>query len=90
MGAKPVTNAQDILEALNLQEIKQFSEAKKVLPDSPAEAAILQYLTREPTHIDMIIKNAGLASRVVNSTLTLMEMKGKVRNLGGMMYVLQT
>ncbi len=88
MGAKPVTSAKDILDALNLQNIQQFVESKEILPDSPTEATILPHLSREPIHIDNIIKRSGLASHVVNGTMTLMEMKGKVRNLGGMMYVL--
>lgn len=88
MGAKPVTCAKDILDALNLQNIQQFVETKEVIPDSPTEAAILPHLSREPIHIDDITKRSGLASHVVNGAMTLMEMKGKVRNLGGMMYVI--
>jgi DNA processing protein len=88
VGAHPVTTAQDIIEVLNLQDIKQYVTNKEILPDSPTEAKLLEHLTREPIHIDQLIKQVALASPTVNSTLTLMEMKGKVRNLGGMMYVL--
>jgi DNA processing protein len=88
LGAHPVTSANDIIEVLNLQDLKLYATNKEVIPDSPTEAKLLPHLSREPIHIDNLIKHSGLESPVVNSTLTLMEMKGKVRNLGGMMYVL--
>ena len=88
MGAKIVTNYQDILDELNLQDIKQYVTNKEIIPDSEDEAKVLSTLSKEPIHIDDIIKKIELPSHKVNSTITLMEMKGKVRNLGNMMYVL--
>ena len=88
MGAKPITCASDVLEALNLKDIAQYVETKTVVPDSPTEAKILEHITKEPIHIDDITKRAHLESHIVTGTITLMEMKGKVRNLGGMLYVL--
>jgi DNA processing protein len=88
MGAKPVMKAEDILDALNLQEVAQYVTNTTILPDSPTEAKVLEHLSREPVHIDELIRKSGLESHVVNGTMTLMEMKGKIRNLGGMMYVL--
>ncbi|MBI5222126.1 MAG: DNA-protecting protein DprA [Candidatus Magasanikbacteria bacterium] len=87
-GAHPVTSAQDIFDALNLRDVKQFVANREIIPDSPAEAEIIKHLAREPIHVDQLVKLSGLDSPAVNSTLVLMEMKGKVRNLGGMMYVL--
>jgi len=88
MGARLVTSHQDILDALNLHDIKQYVTSRDIVPDSPAEAALISYLSREPVHIDQLIKQSTLDSPTVNSTLTLMEMKGRARNIGGMMYVL--
>ncbi|OGH73770.1 MAG: DNA protecting protein DprA [Candidatus Magasanikbacteria bacterium RIFCSPHIGHO2_02_FULL_51_14] len=87
-GAELVTRGQDILDSLNLADIKQFVANKEIIPESPAEAKLLEHLSREPLHIDLLTKQTSLDSPTVGSTLTLMEMKGKVRNLGGMMYVL--
>ncbi len=87
-GAHLVTKAEDILEVLNLEKIKEFIDNQEIIPDSPTEAKILQILTGEPVHVDVISKKAELDSPTVNATLTLMEMKGKVRNLGGMNYIL--
>lgn len=88
MGAHVVTSANDILEILHLEKAEDFIENKKNLPDSKEEEALLNSLSREPKHIDMLTKESGLNSAAVLSTLTLMEMKGRARNLSGMMYVL--
>ncbi len=88
MGAKVVMKADDILDALNLHNAKQYTENATILPDSPTEAAILPHLSHDPVHIDYIIKASTLPSATVMSALTLMEMKGKVKHAGGMAYTL--
>lgn len=87
-GAHPAHKASDILDTLNLQDVKKYISNKEIIPDSPVEATILEYLTREPIHVDELIKKSKLDSAQINSSLTMMEMKGKIRNLGGMNYVL--
>ncbi len=88
MGAKPVTKATDILETLNLTQVTNFIQSQKIVPESQEEAKLLQFLSFEPVHIDKLIALSGLDVQKTNSTLTIMEMKGKVKNLGGMNYVL--
>ena len=88
MGAKPVTSAADILEDLNLGHLEEQIKTQEVAGDNEEETAILKLLTREPIHIDSIVKTAGLSASAVAATLTIMEMKGKVRNLGANQYVL--
>jgi DNA processing protein len=87
MGAKLITCASDIIESLSLAGLGEIINNKQILPSTPTEAKILQFLSKEPIHIDLIIKTSGLDSPTVNSALVLMEMKGKVRNLGGMNYI---
>jgi DNA processing protein len=58
------------------------------MPESAEEAQLLKNLTHQPVHIDELIQQAGLPSSLVSSTLTLMELKGMVRQVGGMQYVL--
>ena len=89
MGARLVTTAADILDELNIDNIEQIIANNQVLPSTPTEAKLLVVLSKEPQHIDLIIKASGLDSPTVNSTLTMMEMKGKVKNVGGMMYVVK-
>lgn len=88
MGAHVVTSAEDILDELNLERAEKLLEDRPIKADSPEEAAILKILTREPKHIDNITKDTALTASSALSTLTLMEMKGKVKNMGGMMYIL--
>jgi len=87
MGAKLVSSADDVLEALNLRHLIGATESKVITADNEEEKILLQILSLEPRHINEIIKLSGLDTPSVGSTITLMEMKGKVRNLGGMMYI---
>ena len=89
MGAKLITQSSDIIESLSLTGLGEIINNKQILPSTPTEAKILEFLSKEPQHIDLIIKTSGLDSPTVNSTLVLMEMKGKVRNLGGMNYIVR-
>lgn len=88
MGAQVVTSAEDILNALNLENAEKMLEERPIKADSPEEAAILKILTREPKHIDNITKESLLSASSALSTLTLMEVKGKVKNMGGMSYII--
>lgn len=86
-GAKLVNSAQDILETLNLQT-SFLPEKKEIKPDSEEEAKLLKILSGEPIHIDELVQKSNLETARVSSVLTMMEIKGKVRNLGNMNYVL--
>ncbi len=86
-GAKLVQNVDDVLEELNLALIPEHIKADKILPDSPEEAILLDHLSRQPTHIDELTRQAGLPTSLVSSTLTMMELKGMVQQVGAMNYV---
>ncbi|MGQ9502844.1 MAG: DNA-processing protein DprA [Anaerolineae bacterium] len=86
-GAKLVTCIQDILEELNLTMAAQQKEVRQALPDNPTEAHLLRFLSSEPIHVDELGRAAGLPIQEVTSTLTLMELKGIVRQVGNMSYI---
>ncbi len=88
LGAKPVTSARDIIENLNLADAASFIENKKAIPESAEEALILKELSYEPLHIDELKQLTKLDTSVINSTLTIMEMKGMIKNTGSMEYIL--
>jgi len=88
MGAYPVTSAEDVLNKLDLTKSEQFVQNKKILPDTKEEAIVLTHLNANPLHIDELHRLTQLPISSLSSTLTMMEMKGKVRDLGGMNYVL--
>lgn len=85
-GAKPVTRAEDILEELQLEDQLQARQARETLPPDPEEEKILIILGANELHVDEIFRQSDLATAKVSSLLTLMEMKGLVRNLGGGIY----
>ncbi|MCB8982383.1 MAG: DNA-protecting protein DprA [Ardenticatenaceae bacterium] len=87
-GAKLVTCVEDILEELNLQLVVEQTAVQLALPESAEEVALYTHLTAQPVHVDELSRTTGLPSSVVSSTLTLMELKGMVRQVGGMNYVL--
>jgi len=87
-GAIPTTNAEDIIKTLDLNQITNYIENKKIIPDSPEEEKILKYINHEPIHINDIARVLNINITIINSTLAIMEMKGMVKNLGNMQYVL--
>jgi len=87
-GAKLVLSVEDILEELNLKMVSQQAEVRAIVPENETEAALLEYITTEPIHVDEIGRKSGLPIAQVSSTLALMELKGMVRQVGGMNYVL--
>lgn len=87
-GAKLVTSVNDILEELNLTMIAQHTEARAVIPENETEATLLQQLSAEPTHIDELGHSTGLPASEIAGILTMMELKGMVRQVGGMNYVI--
>ncbi len=87
-GAKLVQNCTDILEELNLTASVQQMEMKEMIPASDTESLLLKQLTAEPTHIDQVCRNSGLPIATVSSNLAIMELKGLVRQVSAMNYVL--
>lgn len=87
-GAKLVTSVDDILEELNLTMVVEQTAVQLALPETAEEAAILAQLSRQPVHVDELCRTTGLPTSMVNSTLTLMELKGMVQQISGMHYVL--
>jgi DNA processing protein len=87
-GAKLVRNHVDVLEELNLAIMAQQLEMKELLPADETESLLLKQLSHEPTHIDELCRNSGLTAALVSSTLTMMELKGMVKHVGGMNYAL--
>ncbi|MAG59771.1 DNA-protecting protein DprA [Candidatus Woesebacteria bacterium] len=82
-GAKLVESAEDILEELKIESRVVKMEARKVIPETKEEKKLLKVLETEGLDIDTIVRMSGLQAGVVLGTLTQMELKGLVRNMGG-------
>jgi DNA processing protein len=87
-GAKLVTKVDDVLEELNLRMVVERTAVQMVLPETAEEIALYTQLSGQPIHIDDLSRTTGLPSALVSSTLTLMELKGMVQQVGGMNYIL--
>ena len=87
-GAKLVSDYTDVLEELNVTVVPhQYEMPMLQESDDEAESVLLQHLDVEPLHIDDIRRNAGLPITTVNSMLTMLELKGKVKQVGCMHYI---
>ncbi len=100
-GAKLVTGITDILEELNIAGAAQGARAPQKAPeqapqqlpfiaadgDEPEEEALLSHLNDAPVHIDELRRSTGLPITSVSSTLTMLELKGKVKQVGCMHYI---
>ena len=93
-GAKLVTNCNDILEELNLTVVARQIEMRLV--DGPAfapgpfhdsQSSLLGLLDQEPVHIDDIRRRASLPMSEVSGLLTMLELRGLVKQVGCMHYV---
>jgi DNA processing protein len=87
LGAKAVTTAEDVLNSLGLADRRIQNNVKKTLPATPEEEIILQALSDEPRHLNLLAKATKLDINLINSRLTIMEMKGTVKNLGNLTYI---
>lgn len=87
-GAKLVRHVDDVLEELNLTMVPEHSAMQMIMPETAEEAALLSHLSHQPLHIDDLTRLAELPSSMVSSTLSMMELKGMVQQVGGMSFVL--
>ncbi|MDD2671486.1 MAG: DNA-processing protein DprA, partial [Syntrophales bacterium] len=85
-GAKLVTNANDILEELSIKPLFKQT-CVKIKADSLEEEKILEILKNGPLHVDKIIEKTKLNANIISSTITIMEIAGKIKNLGKNIYV---
>jgi DNA processing protein len=86
-GARPLLDPQELIGALDLEMVVEHRQARSVLPVDATEAALLNLLKNEPLHVDEIQAQSGLAVEKVSAALALLELKGLVRQVGGMNYV---
>jgi DNA processing protein len=87
-GAHPYLQLEDVLEVLNLELAVRQHAVQRRLPADRTERELLAHLSNEPTHIDELQQELGEPVSKITATLALLELKGEVRQVGGMHYVL--
>ena len=86
-GAKLVSDYQDVLEELNISSVGQQIEMAALFPQDESESEVIRYVTYDPIHIDEIIRSSALDISTVSGALAMMELKGLVKQVGGMNYM---
>jgi DNA processing protein len=89
-GARVILSVTDIMEGLKIDACKVEKKKKdqEMLGLDENEKNILTNLSSEPVGIDDLSQKCQLDIKIINSTLTILEIKGLVKNSGGGTYVL--
>ncbi|MFZ5982184.1 MAG: DNA-processing protein DprA [Patescibacteria group bacterium] len=87
-GAKLVSCSEDILEEIGLFERQKNIPGGTYRPENEIEREILKVLTHEPVHIDKLARMTKLKTMAVASTLSMLEIKGIAKNVGGQNYII--
>ena len=87
-GAIPVTCPEDILYEYNLEPEKKAPQQEMQF-DTQHEKIVLEVLSKEPTNIDKIAHFSKLKINDLLSTLSILEIKGLIKDLGGKNYIVK-
>jgi DNA processing protein len=85
-GAKLVESAKDILEELGMEKLKL--EKKEIKGKTLEESLILEVLKEGALDVEKIIEKTKLSPSKVVSTLSILEIEGKIKSLGGQVYAI--
>lgn len=87
-GAKLVMGIDDILEELKLERSLGL-KVKQAKGDSPEEQEVVDLLQDGAVHVDDLSRKLKLPIQKVSTTLSMLELKGLVKALGGGSYTLK-
>ncbi len=83
-GAFVVTSGTDICELLGIAAQKTITNLPKL---SAEETHLLGYIRQEPVYIDTIAEQVPFTHANINATLTTLEMKGMIIDIGGHSFI---
>ena len=86
-GVKLVDSANDILNELNFKS-RIMNKGNIITGGNEEEQLILEALKEEAFDIDNIIEKTKLSAKRATATLAILEIRGKVKNLGGNIYTI--
>ncbi|HCI03384.1 TPA: DNA-protecting protein DprA [Candidatus Peribacteria bacterium] len=78
---KSVSSAKEVLEELGMIASEKSQVSFK--PEDESQGVIFEALTGMPQSVDDLMEKSALKSAIINSTLTVLELKGIVKNVGG-------
>ncbi len=90
-GAKLVSHAHDVIEEIAPELSRKNTSPAQKERDldglSQQEQKIYQALSHEPAHLNVLARHTGQSISEIQSTLTLLEIKGFAKNIGTMQYI---
>jgi DNA processing protein len=87
-GAKLVESVEDILDELGMSRSTKQSVSKTAQGQTKEEQKVIEILARGQMHIDALLKVSGLTMQELGATITILEMRGIVRDIGEKTYTL--
>lgn len=90
-GAKPLLDIRDIIEEIRELQLKTLEEKKKDIDLSQfsnIEVEIIDILEKGPLHCDLIAYKTGIDITNIMSSLTVLELKGIVKEVSGRTFTL--
>jgi len=87
-GAKLIENYVDVLAELAIPYLPTpASSGPEEEVFSEIEKRVIEVMSREPLHIDQILRRAALTSALVSSALIQLELKGTIKRFPGQIYI---
>jgi DNA processing protein len=84
-GAVPLLSINDLMQALDLNCMREHKAATRVVPADEIEARLMKVPGLQSSHVERIRNQPELPVENIPATLTLMELKGMAPQAGGMM-----
>lgn len=86
-SATPVLSGEQVLQMLDFQFISSNKAVKQILPTTENETKILSAFENfSERHIDDLLRVIELPDSVISSTISILEIKGLMKNLGNNIY----
>lgn len=85
-GAHLVRGAKDILQELGIVP-RESAGALSFVPGNAEEEKLFAVLTSMPQDVDVLVERSGMNAARINAALTMMELAGGVKNVGGGQWV---
>ncbi len=87
-GAKLIENFGDVLDELAIPRLEAAEVAAALVQsEDPTEQQVLETMSREPLHIDQILRRSGVGSATLNVVLINLELQGIVKRFPGQLYI---
>ena len=86
-GARLITSATDLLDDLGFAQPPAGAAIQQSFPMSDEERHLMNHIRWEPQHIDEVAAAAGLSPSQAGALMTLLELKGAIRDAGSQHYV---